>query len=424
MGSTNKDFISGIEFGTDKISVIHACVNEKGCIDVLSFASKPSKRAIVKGEIIDANEVINILNDLLKESEKGLSMNFDRTDRRVFFLVNGMYVCTRQGEGTVLTGSSSGKVTRKHMEEAMLAAQNIVLSSDMQQIQVFGSYFILDGRKRESSPMDKLAEKITAHAHVVFASKKQLDVIQKILREVGFERDGIPLFSPIASAYSLLTLDERMQGTLLFDFGAGVCSYALIHNDGVLLSGTIPVGVNNLANDLSLALDLPYDFCHTFIKESRLSRLHMENQNYLEYRTEQQVRRIPVASFEKVMDLRIREIFDLMQSILGQHKIYHNFCTSVVITGGGALIESAKQMMSDVTNLPVRVGTVQNLSGSLTSIRKESMPCYSAILGLVKEIGELDKEDSSGIDKLANAMGKFGEGLQNAFGTLLGALKI
>ena len=197
----------------------------------------------------------------------------------------------------------------------------------------------------------------------------------------------------------MLTQDEQKQGTLLFDYGAGVCSYVLIYRDGVLASGTIPTGVNNVANDLSVALELPYDYCQKFLRESTLSRLRNEGKNFVEYMVTSggadRIRRIPLDSFEKVMDLRQRETFSILRNELERANVFGYLRNCVVMTGGGSLIDSAPAIMMNVMGLPVRCGEAMNVTGALSSFRSP-MPCYSAILGLVKHAAVLEEDSPSG----------------------------
>ena len=405
MASSGQTIITGIEFGTDKICVIHGRPDQNGNIEVLSFASQPSRNSVVKGTIVDQNAALNILKSVLDESEKGLG-KFSRSEQQVYFLVNGMHVSSRFGEGTMLIYNEDKKVTPAHVQQAIESAKNLAVSTDLVNIQIYDSSFLIDGSKRTFNPIGCLAEKLTAIIHIVFADKKRIDMAQTIFRELGFE-SGYPIFVPFADAYGVLTQDERDQGTLLFDYGAGVCSYVLLYKEGVLLSGSIPVGANNVANDLSVALELPYDFCQRFLRESRLETLRGEGKNYVEYKVSsggaEKIRRIPLDSFEKVIDLRQRETFNLLKKELERTGTITYLCNGIVMTGGGAMIESAPATMANVMNVPVRCGEVMNVTGSLSAFLAP-MPCYSAILGLVKHAATLEEDSPSSGNGLRRTM--------------------
>ena len=419
MASSGQTIITGIEFGTDKICVIHGRPDQNGNIEVLSFASLPSRNSVVKGTIVDQNAALNILKSVLDESEKGLGWKFSRAEQQVYFLVNGMHVSSRFGEGTVLNYHDDKKITAAHVLKAIESAKNLAVSTDLVNIQVYDSSFLLDGTKRTFNPIGSLAEKLTAVIHIVFADKKRIDMVQTILRELGFE-SGYPIFVPLADAYGVLTQDERNQGTLLFDYGAGVCSYVLPYREGVLLSGSIPTGVNNVANDLSIALELPYDFCQKFLRESRLKTMRDEGKNYVEYKVSgggaEKIRRIPLDSFEKVMDLRQRETFSLLRKELERANMFSYLRHSIVMTGGGSMIDSAPSIMMNVMNVPVRCGETMNVTGSLSGFRSP-MPCYSAILGLVKHAAALEEDSPSAGNGLGrtvvHATDQFLQGLKN-----------
>ena len=396
MASSGQTIITGIEFGTDKICAVHGMPDQNGNIEVLSFASLPSRNTVVKGMIVDQNGALNILKSVLDESEKGLG-KFSRSEQQVYFLVNGMQVSSRFGEGTVLNYNEDKKITAAHVQKAIENAKNLAVSTDLVNIQVYDSSFLLDGTKRTFNPIGSLAEKLTAVIHIVFADKKRIEMVQTILRELGFE-SGYPIFVPMADAYGVPTQDERSQGTLIFDYGAGVCSYVLLYKEGVLLSGSIPVGVNNVANDLAVALELPYEFCQRFLQESKLEKLRGEGKNYVEYKISvggsEKIRRIPLDSFEKVIDLRQRETFNLLKSELERTGTFTYLRNGVVMTGGGSMIESAPATMANVMNVPVRCGEAMNVTGALSAFRSP-MPCYSAILGLIKHAAALEEDSPS-----------------------------
>lgn len=418
MASSGQTIITGIEFGTDKICVIHGRPDQNGNIEVLSFASQPSRNSVVKGTVVDQNAALNILKSVLDESEKGLG-RFSRSEQSVYFLINGMHVSARFGEGTVLNYNEDKKITASHVQKAIESAKNLAVSTDLVNIQVYDSSFLLDGTKRTFNPIGCLAEKLTAVIHIVFADKKRIDMVQTILRELGFE-SGYPIFVPFADAYGVLTQDERNQGTLLLDYGAGVCSYLLLYKEGVLLSGSIPVGVNNVANDLSVALELPYEYCQKFLRESKLETLRGEGKNYVEYKVSsggaEKIRRIPLDSFEKVIDLRQREIFNLLKKELERTGMISYLRNGVVMTGGGSLIESAPATMANVMNVPVRCGEAMNVTGALSAFRSP-MPCYSAILGLVKHAAALEEDSpasGNGLGRtMVHATDQFLQGLKN-----------
>lgn len=418
MGYYGKELITGIEFGSDKICVAHGIRDEAGNIEALSFASKPAEGSVNKGEIVDRNAALRILSSVLEVSEKNLPGSLDRTRNSVYFLINGRHVVSRRGEGAVQIYEKDKKITRAHVEEAIRRAQNIELPPDQTYVSMYDSYFVLDGRNREGNPVGRLADRLSANIHIITAGKQQVELVRSLLRELGFEQEAHPVCTSIADVFGVMTMDEREQGALVFDFGATVSSYAVIQHDGVLLTGSIPVGVVNVANDLSLALDLPFDFCMDFLRASTLDKLREKGSNFLEYRTRgatERVRRIPLDSFEKVMDLRIRETFQFMKEILLRAGLARALRAGAVLTGGGSMIPSAMQMFQDLMGVTVRRGEPLGITGALSSFRSP-MPCYAAVLGLLKHVADLDPAapgDPAG--SVRDAVERFADRVLNLF---------
>ena len=127
------------------------------------------------------------------------------------------------------------------------------------------------------------------------------------------------------------------------------------------------------------------------------------------------IRRIPLDSFEKVMDLRQRETFTLLKKELERASMLSYLRNSIVMTGGGSLIDSAPELMMNVMNIPVRCGETMNVTGALSAFRNP-MPCYSAILGLVKHAAALEADSpasGSGLRRtMVHATDQFLQGLQ------------
>ena len=215
-----------------------------------------------------------------------------------------------------------------------------------------------------------------------------------MLRELGFEQGGSAMSAAIASVFSVLTYEERDMGALLVDMGSGVTTYAVVTGDGAQFSGVIPVGVNNIANDLHVGLDLPFEFCLSFLRESRLRKLRETGVGFLEYsdRALSRQRRIPLDSFEKIIGERLRETFGFIRTAI--EPALPDIGTGCVLTGGGSMIDSAGDILGGIMEMRVRQGEPGTYSGAMTEF--QSAPCcYSALFGMLEYALISESEDSS-----------------------------
>ncbi|MPN59418.1 Cell division protein FtsA [bioreactor metagenome] len=93
------------------------------------------------------------------------------------------------------------------------------------------------------------------------------------------------------------------------------------------------------------------------------------------------ITRIPVASFERIVDLRLRELFELIKERVSPNDLLRNIGCGGVLTGGGALFERSSDIFQEVFNFPVRVGCPYEAGGALTDLEN---PRYSSIWGALK----------------------------------------
>ena len=408
-----KNLYTLVEFGTDKICVLSGTCSD-GNPEIVSFVQKSSAGSVVKGSVEDYNTALKILREALEISDKISGFSGDR--KKVYYLLSGTSVTSFQGEGSVLIDSPDRKVNEKHINDAAAEAQKAVFSADLCNVNSFDAYFMLDRRKRVADPYGAIAERLDACLHIISAEKKQLENINAIFRELGFENGGEPVFSGIASAFGALNNDEREKGVFLVDFGAGCCDYIMICNDGVLLSGVLPVGVHHIANDLSIGLNLPFDVCLRFLKESALENLRKNGQSFMEYKDGAgRARRIPLDSFEKIIDMRIREVFTILRGYLEKAKLLSYINTGVVLCGGGAVIPASQEIAHDVFRTHVRIGEAAGFTGAMSAFEYPA-PCYTAIQGLLRYAAEYEDEYPSAMDGFRNAIVGLGERFLSKFG--------
>lgn len=401
--------VTAIEFGSDKICVVHGTRDENGNAEVLAFAQAPSEHSVRKGTILDFEKAMRILGEVLDRADSSLPSISRREN--VYCLLNGVSIASRRGEGTVMVYTE--KVEPRHVDEALDKAHSLALPQGVESFNSCDGFFVIDRSNRVKDPTGRIAEQLDAYVHILTVERNYLQKVRTLFRDQGFDCKVEFMFDGIASAFSVLRPAEREEGVLLIDLGAEACDYVLVCAEGVYLSGVLPVGAANVANDLAVALDLPYDFCEHFLQDSRMTKLREAGTNFLEYTVSVtgKKRRIPLDSFEKIIDLRLREIFSIVLNKVNEKNLTPCMNSGIVLTGGGALLEGAAENLRSVSGVPVRIGEPFGISG-VKAGSDTPPPCCSAILGLLKYALEddlLQKPDS--MDYVRDALSGVAENL-------------
>ena len=409
MGFYEKNIITCVEIGTSKICALHGTRDKAGNPVVLGFGQTSPEGSVCKSDIVDFQTVTNALEKALADADQSAGHDFERKD--VYCIINGPGVFSRQGEGNVIIYDADHKVKQSHIDEAVRKAQSLSLPPDQVHLNSFDSYFLLDSCQIKQNPLGAQANRLDAFLHIISAERNRVEMIRAVLKELGFEGDITCVFSGISSAYAALHSDERQQGVLLIDMGAGVTDYLLVQKDGILTSGVLPVGTENIANDLSIGLEIGIEQARRFLNESKLEDYRTSGAAFIEFSGTMQntKRRIPIGSFEKIIELRLREIFSIIREQLDSKGIVSKIETGIVFCGGGATIPAAVEALRGVMGMHVRKGETLGISGAMNGM---DIPYrYTALLGLLKFAADVENStDAEGkLRKVGDVLEEFGE---------------
>lgn len=375
----NRNYITAIEIGTSKICVLIGESDRDGNLSVKGHGERVSYGAVSKGEITDFNTVIELLSAAIDEADGLAGHNVIDPDR-VFVAVTGSDIGSFQGVGNVFISSEDRRVTEDDVNEAVRNAQVKPLPRGHISINSFDSYYQIDGVRRIKNPIDQVADKLEAYIHVVHGDENRIENFLSAMRDVSFDENVIPVFSAVASAFGTLTEDEKENGVLLVEMGAGTTEFLAIYNFGMLLSGVLPVGLEHVANDLAVGLDLHISQARRILNEGEYYRCKKAGKPILEVKSQTGgIRRIPVNSIEKIIDLRLREVFQIICARVRKEDILIN--TGGVLSGGAAMLPQALDVFKNVFEIPVRSGHPLDLTGASTDL---DSPRYNTIWGLLR----------------------------------------
>jgi cell division protein FtsA len=382
------NIITAVEIGTSKICVLIGETSSDDKLAVIGLGECPSRNSVIKGEIVDMDIALQQLSLAVAQADE--SSNRAISDSSIIALsVTGSGILSYQGSGTVFIHNEDHRIGEEEIAAAVKNAQSNNIPYDRTLINSFDSYFLLDGHKRVRNPIDMVAHKLEVCVHAVHGKTNQVENFYSLLRDAGFDEDPVPVFSGIASAYGVLTEEEKENGALLVDMGAGTCEYLVIFNMGILASGVLPVGFEHVANDLSLGLDLHISDCRKMLEQGAIVEHIQQRKPFIEVQADSGgPRRIPLASFEKIIDLRLRETFQTIQSRLASQNTPQNLGSGGIISGGGALLPRSQELLREVFSLPVRVGRPFAANGAAAGLEN---PRYATIWGTLKFADEFNR---------------------------------
>ncbi len=419
------DIISAIEIGTSKICVLIGSCSEDEPLTVIGRGEVPLDGDVVKGEIADMDKVLEKLTEALEQADAS-SGNELNNSLLTTLTVSACNINSYQASAPVFIKSAEGAVDYSHIEEAVNAIEQKPLPNNQEKLNIMDSYYLLDSVRRVRNPIDQNAHKFELFCHVIYGDSNRLNNFRSIYQDAGFETAPELVFSALADLYGIVSPEERDKGALLLDLGRGTTEYLAVFNDGVFASGVVPVGFDHVANDLSIGLNLPIEFCRNILMDGTLQQPGVTAAGLVNIQIGSTLRRIPLISFEKIIDLRLRELFNIVKSNFYDPNLLRNLACGGIITGGGALFPRSAELFQSIFEFPVRIGHPYDLEQQLGELAN---PRYSTIWGALRYTEEQLRMMNSGRKRsvtglISDAFGSIGDSAWRTFINLKSSIKI
>ena len=366
------DIIVGIDIGTSKVSLVIGEVNSFNQVETL-YTGTQKCSGIKKGKIISEDEIVVSISRLLKdaESESNLRIN------SAYVTIPGKYVTIVQNTITKEAKDKYAGISAKDVSSAIIQVRDITIPDGKQLIDIVEDEFILDNGKIVQDPIGSLSTSFTLNAQVVLADKEYIRQLSGIFRKVDIDIDGL---IPITLAERNLVLDanELTDNVLLVDIGAGNTELGIFDGNNFVYTNTIPLGGDNITNDISIVLGISEEEADKLKKQYGLAmRSYIDNDNEILLTTYKDDSKKVIKSSEliEIIEARIEEIFTLVNKDITAKGIKSRI-NNVVLTGQGITTISKSDVAGKIIlNIPVKIATGRLVS----TIRPEYRTAYALV---------------------------------------------
>ncbi|MBN1863890.1 MAG: cell division protein FtsA [Victivallales bacterium] len=375
----SSELVTAVELGNSKICVLIGESDASGNAIVLGSGERGSDGSIRKGEIQDMQKASQLFNEALSDAEESAGTEIE--PHNVYVGVSGNHIRGYHGIGVAPVSNEDRRVDLSHINDALQNASVVSHSPEEMAVDVIAGHFILDGRRVET-PLDQKGYKLESHCHIIYGARNHIENFMTPVKDAHIDYP-VPVFSGLASAMAVVGDEEQEQGVILLDVGAGTTEYIQLYNPGVYESGAVAVGCDHIVNDLSIALELPFfPACKDILRDAAdTSRV---KDGFLILAGHIGQRRIPVETVNKVVSMRLGELFGIVLDRLETHGgLRQKVGSGVVLTGGGSLINRAPELANEIFKMPVRVAgesVPENFAGAVSSLNS---PRYTTLLGLL-----------------------------------------
>lgn len=329
---------------------------------------------IQKGKIIDENEIANSIHHLIKEAESESDLRINSA----YVTIPGKYVTIVQNSVLKEAKDKYAGISAKDVTSSIMQVKDIDIPEGRQIIDIVENQFILENGKVVTDPIGNLSGSFTLKAQVILADKEYMRQLASIFRKVDLDIDGLV---PVTLAERSLVLDtnELNDNVMLLDIGAGNTDIGVFEGSNFVYTNTIPLGGDNITNDIALVLNISEEEAEKLKKQYGLAlKSFIDNDNEILLTTckdDNGKKVIKSSQLIEIMEARIEEIFTLINKDITMQGIKSRI-NNVILTGQGITAINKSDVAGKITlNIPVKIAT-----GRLISVvRPEYRTAYSLV---------------------------------------------
>lgn len=363
--------IVGLDVGTSNIKVLAGVVKD-GQISIVGISETPTS-GMRKGVVSDMASLSKSIDEALGQVEKttGYEINTATVN------INGSSIVSTKTDGMiVVAGQEINLDDLRRLEELATIGK---IPDNRVILKVIPHDYILDGQAGIKDPLGMTGSRLEIKANVISTLTPHLDGLRRVasLAEVTPSRVVV---SSEASARAVLNEKQCENGVMLLELGASTTGIAIYEGGDLQYLAVLPVGANNVTNDLALGLQIDPELAEV-VKLTRASAVFSDKTKKVSVKHNKQTYEFDQADIDEIVDMRLKEIFEMVNDKLHESDYAGKLPSGVVLTGGGAKLAGIDNYVKNALGLVTHIANCQHQFRGLSD--KITGPEYMTAVGLM-----------------------------------------
>ncbi|MFI3291382.1 MAG: cell division protein FtsA [Opitutales bacterium] len=378
--------VTAIDIANSKVQVFVGEIVDRRELRIIS-AGNTHSFGIKKSNILDIQALSKSVEEAILKAEKRIKID----NSKVYISMSGSHLEGMKSLGSANIRSADNVVSQEDIKRANADAMSKTLPEDRTFINMINCGYYLDGEFCQE-PLGKIANRIDAEYWLVHGDCDEIAKIVSVLKNLDIEADELVL-SSIASALAVSTKNDRNEGVLVIDIGAGTTDYVIYKNSKVSITGSISVGGEHITNDLAHGIRLCQKNAEKLKKVSKATMQEDERKGTTWALGDKQIgdRKVPLKAINTIIKARLEETFLLVRDELANNLNADIQC--VILTGGTANMLGITEVAQGVFNKKC-IADKFNSNVHETFRRNEHATC----IGLLNYAFESEIHEAQSID--------------------------
>ena len=301
----------GIDVGTSKVCALIGEVARDGSLTIVGKGVVPAI-GLRRGVVVNIDQTVRSIGGAVDHSERLSGYQIDRA----FVGVGGQHVESQNSRGAVAVSGHRHEVNREDVNRALEVARAVSIPSNREVLHVLPRGFIVDGQEGVKDPLGMSAIRLEIETHIVTAGATAVRNLAKCVQAANVKIDELVAAS-LASAECVLSDTERDLGVAVADIGAGTIDLALFLDGSPFKTIVLPVGGNNVTNDLAIGLKTSLEMAeelkiqHGSCDLSTVADDDLISVSILGEAAGRTISRVDIA---RIIEARMRETFEMLRA--------------------------------------------------------------------------------------------------------------
>ncbi|MCI0489445.1 MAG: cell division protein FtsA [Blastocatellia bacterium] len=370
--------IAALDIGTTEVRAVAGELIENDQMEIIGVGRAPS-RGVRKGVVVNIEATVEAIKHAVEEAEMMCGLPIDA----VYVSLNGAHVRGINSRGVIAISRRNREISEEDVYRVIEQARAVSVPTDREIIDVLPQEFTVDGQDGIGNPIGFLGMRLEAAVHVVTSP---ITARQNVITSVN--RSGMTVIdtvvSHVAVSEATLTPDEKEYGAAMLDIGADITNLTIYFRDAIRHTAVFPTGGSHFTNDIAVGLRTPVPEAERMKRSEGCALAALmadhESRQMVEVPSVggRQPRLLSRQILCEILQPRAEEIFSLAAEEVKRAGFERQILSSVVLVGGGSLMDGIVEMAEQVFDLPARHGMPDFVGGLTSDI---DSPAYATVVG-------------------------------------------
>ena len=387
----NKRFVTGLDVGTENVRAVIASVSKNGEIAIVGY-NEGKSAGMRKGIPANLAGPASAIDKMLGDAERMGGYDV----RSAYVSINGSTVISTHTEGMIAVGTVEHEIDDQDLDRVEDVAVSGRIPANRNVLDVIPLEYALDGQGGIKDPLGMSGARLEMRANVISALTPNCENLKKATATADVQALRL-IPTAVAAAHAVLTEKQKENGVAVIDFGASTTSIAIYEEGDLQYVGVVPVGSNNITNDLAIVLAIDPELAEEI--KTRFITGDFDSEKSIAIKVGKNGERtFERKEVESVAKARLEEIFAEVRKKLKSAHYDQRLPEGIVITGGGAKMRDLDLFAKQALEASVKIGIPVALGGVSESVTKPEFAVAVGLALIAAESGDI----SASQDKKSN----------------------